>query len=148
MLCTSFVWSRNKEPIFYSFYFLAGQSFAYFRHLRLGDKTRDFLSVTVLATHLRISYLILNGQCHDIFCFWFFSSISFPPASKHPNLDRFEFFRKFVEIFAAQGCRWQMKKIFNQKHFNNFVGTPLDSRVKIYIHFCLQVLFKVSAAWY
>jgi hypothetical protein len=41
-----------------------------------------------------------------------------------------------------------MKKIFNQKNFNNFVGTPLDSRVNIYIHFCLQVHFKVSAAWY
>ncbi len=41
-----------------------------------------------------------------------------------------------------------MKKIFNQKNFNNFVGTPLDSRVKIYINFCLQVHFKVSAAWY
>ncbi len=39
-----------------------------------------------------------------------------------------------------------MKKIFNQKNFNNFVGTPLCSRVNIYIHFCLQVYFKVSVA--
>jgi hypothetical protein len=39
-----------------------------------------------------------------------------------------------------------MKKIFNHKIFNNFVGTPLDSRVNIYINFCLQVHFKVSAA--
>ncbi len=37
-----------------------------------------------------------------------------------------------------------MKKIFNQKNFNNFVGTPLDSRVNIYINFCLQVNFQVS----
>ncbi len=44
--------------------------------------------------------------------------------------------------------RWQIKKIFNQKNLNNFVGTPLDSRVNIYIKFCLQVHFKVSAAWY
>ncbi len=28
--------------------------------------------------------------------------------------------------------RWQMRKIFNQKNFNTFVGTPLDSR-HIYI---------------
>ncbi len=35
-----------------------------------------------------------------------------------------------------------MKKIFSQKNFNNFVGTPLDSRFNIYIHFCLQVHFK------
>ncbi len=44
------------------------------------------------------------------------------------------------------GGKW--KKSFNQKNFNNFVGTPLDSRDNIYIHFCLQVHFKVSAAWY
>jgi hypothetical protein len=40
-----------------------------------------------------------------------------------------------------------MKKIFNQKNFNYFVLTPLGSRVNIYINFCLQVHFKVSAAW-
>jgi hypothetical protein len=37
-----------------------------------------------------------------------------------------------------------MKKIFNQKNFNNFVGTPLDSRVNIYINFCLQVHLILS----
>jgi hypothetical protein len=41
-----------------------------------------------------------------------------------------------------------MEKTFKQKNFNNFVWTPLDTRVNIYIHFCLQVHFKVSAAWY
>ncbi len=39
-------------------------------------------------------------------------------------------------------------KIFKQKIFNNFVWAPLGSRVNIYINFCLQVHFKVSAAWY
>ncbi len=34
---------------------------------------------------------VLKGQCHEIFCFWFFSWISFPQA------------RKFAEIFAAKG---------------------------------------------
>jgi hypothetical protein len=38
-----------------------------------------------------------------------------------------------------------MEKIFNQKIFNNFVWTPLGSRVNIYINICLQVHFKVSA---
>ncbi len=45
----------------------------------------------------------LKGQCHEIFCFWFFSWISFPPP-KVFHLDRFEFFRKFAEIFASQGA--------------------------------------------
>ncbi len=41
-----------------------------------------------------------------------------------------------------------MEKIFKQKNFNNFVWAPLGSRATIYINFCLQVHFKVSAAWY
>ncbi len=44
--------------------------------------------------------------------------------------------------------RWQMEKIFNHKNFNCFVWKPLESRVNLPIHFCLQVHFKVSAAWY
>ncbi len=41
----------------------------------------------------------LKGQCHEIFYFWFFSWISFHQALE----GRFEFFRKFAEIFAAKG---------------------------------------------
>ncbi len=41
-----------------------------------------------------------------------------------------------------------MEKNLNQKNFNSFVWTPLGSRVNIHINFCLQVHFKVSAAWY
>ncbi len=74
----------------------------------------------------------------------------FPPSTWVYHYGHFEFFRKFLEIFAAQGARhqWQMEKIFNQKNFNYFVWTPLGSRVNIYLNFCLQVHFKVSAAWY
>jgi hypothetical protein len=38
-----------------------------------------------------------------------------------------------------------MEKIFKQKNFNNFVWTPLGSRVNIYINFCLQVHFGVCS---
>ncbi len=91
----------------------------------------------------------LKGQCHEIFCFWFFSSISFPPAPEYPIWTVSNFFensRTYSQIKVDHRC--QMKKIFHQKNFNNFVGTPLDSRGYAYIHFCLQVHFKVSAAWY
>jgi hypothetical protein len=47
----------------------------------------------------------LKGQCHEIFRFWFFSSISFPPAPEYPIRTVSNFFRKFAEIFAAQGCQ-------------------------------------------
>ncbi len=36
--------------------------------------------------------LQLKGQCDEIFCFWVY------------QLDRFEFFRKYAEIFASQGA--------------------------------------------
>ncbi len=96
----------------------------------------------------------LKGQCHEIFCFWFFSSISFPPTPENPIWtvsNFFEISRRYSQLKVDHRCRWhrwQMKKIFNQKNLNRFIGTPLDGRVYTYIHFCLQVHFKVSAAWY
>ncbi len=103
---------------------------------------------------LQMTHYVLKEQCHEIFCFWFFSSISFPPAPEYSIWTVSNFFensRRYSQIKIDHRChwhRWQMKKIFNQKNFNNFVGTPLDSRGYTYIHFCLQGHFKVSAAWY
>jgi hypothetical protein len=39
-----------------------------------------------------------------------------------------------------------MAKIFKLKNFNYFVWTPLGSRFNIYINFCLQLQFKMTAA--
>jgi hypothetical protein len=41
----------------------------------------------------RILCAHLKGQCHEIFCFRFFSGINFPQAPE-----------KFAEIFASQGA--------------------------------------------
>ncbi len=96
----------------------------------------------------------LKGQCHKIFDFWFFSWISFPQASEYTITAISNFFensRWYSRLKVHHRCqrhRWQMEKIFKQKSFNNFVWAPLGSRVNIYINFCLQVYFKVSAAWY
>ncbi len=98
----------------------------------------------------------LKGQCHayEIFCFWFFSWISFSQASDYTIRAVSKFFensRRYSQLKVChryQRHRWQMEKTFKQKDFNNFVWTPLGSRVNIYIHFCLQVHFKVSGAWY
>ncbi len=96
----------------------------------------------------------LKGQCHEIFCFWFFSWISFPPAPECSIKTVSIFFensRRYSQLKVCHRCqrhRWQMEKIFNQKNFNNFIWSPLGSRGNIYINFCLQVHFQVSAAWY
>ncbi len=63
----------------------------------------------------------------------------------------FENSRRYSQLKVCHRCqrhRWQMAKTFKQKNFNNFVWTPLGSRVNIYINFCPQVHFKLSAAWY
>ncbi len=85
-----------------------------------------------------------------IFHFWFFSSISFPPALEYPIRTVSNFFENspiYSQLKVDHRClwhRWQMRKILNQINLNNFAGTPLDSRVNTYLHFCLQVHFKVS----
>ncbi len=118
------------------------------------DIARYFFSVSLTEKDYHMSMMCLKGQCHKILGFWFFSSISFPPAPECPIRTVSNFFensRRYSQLKVDHQCcwhRWQMRKIFNTKNFNNFVGTPLDSRVNTYIHFCLQVHFKVSAAWY
>jgi hypothetical protein len=93
----------------------------------------------------------LKGQCHEIFCFWFFSCISFPQASDFTIRAVSNFFknsRRYSQLKVCHRCqrhRWQMEKIFNLKNFNNFIWSPLG-RGNIYINFCLQVHFQVSAA--
>ncbi len=99
-------------------------------------------------------FLDLKDQCHEIFCFWFFSRISFPRApecSIKTVSNFFENSRRYSQLKVCHHCqrhRWQMERIFNQKNFNNFVWSPLSSRGNLYINFCLQVHFQVSSAWY
>ncbi len=90
----------------------------------------------------------IKGQCHEIFCFWFFSWISFPQASDYTVRAVSIFFEnslRYAQLKVCHGGKW---KTFKQKNFNNIVWTPLGTRVNIYIHFCLQVHFTVPAAWY
>jgi len=90
----------------------------------------------------------LKGQCHEIFCFWFFSWISFPQASDYTIRVVTNFFENSLRYSQLKVChrchrhRWQMEKTFKLQNFNNFVWTPLGSRVNIYINFCLRVHFK------
>ncbi len=74
-----------------------------------------------------------------------------PWAYRRAVSNFFENTRRYSQLKVDHLCRWhrwQMEKIFNQKNFNDFVLTPLGSRVNIYINFCLQVHCKVSAAWH
>jgi hypothetical protein len=48
--------------------------------LALGYLVAEAKTIRAKATILQH----LKGQCHEIFCFWFFSWISFPPAPEYP----------------------------------------------------------------
>ncbi len=78
-----------------------------------------------------------------------FSWISFPQAPEYTIVAISNFLENSRRYSRLQvHHQWQMEKTFKQKNFNKLVWTPLGSRVNIYINFCLQVHFKVSAAWY
>ncbi len=52
----------------------------------------------------------LKGQCHEIFCFWFFSWISFPPAPEFPIrivTNFFENSRRYSQVKVHRRCQRQ-----------------------------------------
>ncbi len=53
---------------------------------------------------VKLHPLLLKGQCHEIFCFRFFSWITFPQAPENNSRVIYNFFWKFEEIFAGQGA--------------------------------------------
>ena len=97
---------------------------------------------------------MLKGQCHEIFCFWFFHQSVSPQPQSIP-FGPFRIFSKIREDIRRSrlttgvvdtGGKWKKSSI--RKLLIILLVTPLDSRGYTYIHFCLQVNFKVSAAWY
>ncbi len=66
-----------------------------------------------------------KGQCHEIFCFWFFFMNQFPPSHDYT-------IRAVSNFFENSRIYSQLQeKIFNQKIFYDFVWRPLGSRVSI-----------------
>ncbi len=57
----------------------------------------------------------LKGQCHKIFCFWFFSWISFPPAPEYSVKTISNFFensRKFLQFKVHHRYQRHQRPIF------------------------------------
>ncbi len=56
-----------------------------------------------------------KGQCHEIFCFWFSSWISFPPAPEYPIRTILYFFensRRYSQVKVHHRYRRHLWKIF------------------------------------
>jgi hypothetical protein len=50
---------------------------------------------------------VLKGQCHEIFCFCFFSWVSFPPAPEYPIKTVSNFFKFATGVIDAGGKIWK-----------------------------------------
>ncbi len=60
----------------------------------------------LLACNLRTHYSLLKGQCHKIFCFWFFSWISFPQAPEYPIRIISNFFENSLRYSQVKVHHW------------------------------------------
>jgi hypothetical protein len=82
--------------------------------------------------------LSIKGTVSQDFLLLVFFASGFPQASDYTMRavsNFFENLRRYSQLkvcHRCQGHRWQMEKTFKQKNFNNFVWTPLGSRVNIY----------------
>ncbi len=65
---------------------------------------------TFAQSHFQPNCWHLKGQCHEFFCFWFFSRVSFPPAQEYPI--------KTVSIFFKNSRRYSLVKVHHwyQQH--------------------------------
>ncbi len=66
-------------------------------------------------------YCDWKGQCHEIFCFWFFSWISFPPAPEYPI--------RTVSNFLENSRRYSQVKVHHQYQRHRWQILPLVSLV-------------------
>ncbi len=145
----------EKQKLKFKYVNLGQFPYSWIRSTGFGSwsRTADWMLIHADLDPQR-SRFTLKGQCHEIFDFCFFSWISFPLAPEYTMKVVSNFFKytwRFSQLKVCHRCqrhRWQMQKIFNRKSFNYLVWTPLGSKVNLYKHFCLQVHFKVSAAWY
>ncbi len=81
-------WNKTFPSLtlqFFSNYF--GRFFWTFSTICIANMLFQKFTMTVLLKHS------LKGQCHEIFCFWFFSWISFPPAPEYPIRTVSNFFK-------------------------------------------------------
>ncbi len=86
----------------------------------------------------------LKGQCHEIFCFWFFSWISFPQAPEYTSravLNFFENSRKYSQIKVDH--RWQICRRY-QRHRRQICQRYQRHRRQILPPVSLMLLMPVA----
>jgi hypothetical protein len=81
--------------------------------------------VCLLGRESSFIYRYLKGQCHEIFCFWFFLWISFPPAPEYPIRTISNFFQKSRRYSQLKvDHRWQICHRYQQQYWNWWQNLP------------------------
>ncbi len=78
----------------------------------------------------------LKGQCHEIFCFRFFSWITFPQAPDN-NIriisNFFENSRRYLQVKVHHRCRWHRWQIVGTISRCRYQKVNLKAKIYIYI---------------
>jgi hypothetical protein len=83
----------------------------------------------------------LKGQCHEIFCFWFFSWISFPQASEYTIgavSNFFENSRRYSQLkvdHRYQRHQWQTMRLISGW---GYLIVNLKAKIYIYVNSTIQ----------
>ena len=83
----------------------------------------------------------LKGQCHEIFCFWFFSWISFPQALEYTIRAVSNFFensRRYSQLKVDHRCqrhRWQTMRFISGW---GYLKVNLNAKIYIYVNSTIQ----------
>ncbi len=96
--------SYERSWMVLAFWLICRSHNCWFHHCRGMQNFQSIeFPIKIRSTHYNCPARAVSGQCHEIFDFWFFSWISFPQAPEYTKRAVSNFFKKFAEIFAAQG---------------------------------------------
>ncbi len=79
----------------------------------------SYIIFLLCAQHASRGIHFLKGQCHEIFCCWFFSWISFPPAPEYPI--------RIVSNFFENSRRYLQVKVHHRYQRHRQQNLPLIS---------------------
>ncbi len=81
--------------------------------------------------------MLLKGQCHEIFCFWFFYESVSPPAPEYPIRTVSNFFetsRRYSQVKVHHRCRWHPWQIMRTISGCRHLKVNLKANIYIYVN--------------
>jgi hypothetical protein len=111
----------------------------------LFDVTAASIILTDFSMEVGEKYIILTGQCHEIFCFLFFSWISLPPAPEYPIRTVTNFFKN-LQVKVHNRYQRHRRQICHQYQWHRRQSLPPVSLVLLTPVANLPAVSKVPVA--